>query len=119
MKICALRSGPRCLGFTIPEAAITPLSVSQVQTFGDPPSARTFHKRLSSVYASHPKHSKPPTSLHGQLYWREFYYTCALGTPNYEKMVGNPICRQIDWDDDDEKLAAWKQVLSDRSHTRQ
>ena len=82
-------------------------------------SARTFHKRLSSVYASHPKHSKPPTSLHGQLYWREFYYTCALGTPNYEKMVGNPICRQIDWDDDDEKLAAWKQVLSDRSHTRQ
>ena len=54
-------------------------------------------------------------SLHGQLYWREFYYTCALGTPNYEMMAGNPICRQVDWDDDDEKLAAWKEARLDPS----
>ena len=53
--------------------------------------------------------SKPPTSLHGQLFWREFYYACAHGTPNYHRMEGNPICRQVPWDDDDALLAAWKE----------
>ena len=24
-------------------------------------------------------------------------------------MAGNPICRQIDWDDDEAKLAAWRE----------
>ena len=72
-------------------------------------SARTLHQRLAAVYASHPKHSKPPTSLHGQVYWREFYYTCAHGTPNYEVMEGNPICRQIPWDNDPALLQAWRE----------
>jgi len=71
-------------------------------------SVRTLHQRVAAVYAAHTKHSKPPTSLHGQLFWREFYYCCAHGTPNYEVMVGNPICRQIPWDHDAELLAAWR-----------
>ena len=29
--------------------------------------------------------------------WREFYYVSALLTRNYDKMVDNPICRQIEW----------------------
>ena len=62
------------------------------------------------MYANAPggKYAKPPTSLHGQIYWREFYYCCAHGTPNYEVMVGNPICRQVPWDDDAALLKAWK-----------
>merc|ERR1719506_1424752 len=72
-------------------------------------SARTLHSRLAAVYAKHPKHAKPPVSLHGQLYWREFYHAAAHGTPNYEVMAGNPICRQIPWERDDEKLAAWRE----------
>lgn len=69
-------------------------------------SPRLFHERLADVYKRVPAHSKPPTSLHGQLYWREFYYTCALGTPNYERMVGNPICRQVPEDGDPNPPAA-------------
>lgn len=56
-------------------------------------STRVLHQRVDAVYAAHPKHSKPPTSLHGQLYWREFYYAAAYGIPNYEQMEGNQICR--------------------------
>jgi cryptochrome len=73
-------------------------------------SPRLLHRKLEAIYAQHPKHSKPPTSLHGQLFWREFYYTVAHGTPNYERMAGNPICRQVPWSEDAELLAAWKEA---------
>ncbi|XP_033009008.1 cryptochrome-2-like isoform X3 [Lacerta agilis] len=53
-------------------------------------------------------HSLPPVSLQGQLLWREFFYTVASATPNFTKMVGNPICLQIDWYQDAEKLHKWK-----------
>lgn len=43
------------------------------------------------------KHSQPPVSLMGQLLWREFYYLAGHGVPNFDKMVGNPICKQIPW----------------------
>ena len=71
-------------------------------------SPRLFYTRLAAeAYGRHPKHAMPPVSLHGQLLWREFFHTCAHGTPNYERMVGNPICRQVPWGDDKEVLAAW------------
>ena len=54
------------------------------------------------------KHSQPPVSLHGQLIWREFFYLCAANTPNFGRMVGNPICKQIDWDTNEEYLEKWK-----------
>lgn len=73
-------------------------------------SSRLLHERVGAVYKAQPKHSRPPTSLHGQVYWREFYYACARGTPHYERMAGNRICRQVDWDEDDEKLAAWAEA---------
>ena len=71
-------------------------------------SARLLHERLSATCARQKAHSLPPVSLHGQLYWREFYYTVARGTPNYEKMAGNAICRQIPWEDEPRLLAAWE-----------
>ena len=58
------------------------------------------------------KHSDPPVSLHGQLLWREFFYTASVGIPNFNKMEGNSVCTQVDWDTNPEHLAAWREVLS-------
>ena len=46
-------------------------------------------------------------STFGQLLWREFFYTSATKNPNFDRMVGNPICVQIPWDDNPEALAKW------------
>nr|XP_060628469.1 cryptochrome-2-like [Anolis sagrei ordinatus] len=71
-------------------------------------SVRMFFYRLSKIYAQSKNHSLPPVSLQGQLLWREFFYTVASATPNFTKMVGNPICLQIEWYEDAEKLHKWK-----------
>lgn len=71
-------------------------------------SARLFYARLKEVYSQSKSYSKPPVSLEGQLLWREFFYTAGFGTPNFDRMVGNPICKQIPWRDDDHLLAAWR-----------
>ncbi|XP_063721635.1 cryptochrome-2-like [Symsagittifera roscoffensis] len=70
-------------------------------------SSRTFYWKLFDVYEG-AKHSKPPVSLKGQLFWREFFYTVGAHTENFDKMVGNKICRQIPWESNEEKLNAWK-----------
>lgn len=57
------------------------------------------------------KHSDPPVSLHGQLLWREFFYTASVGIPNFNKMEGNSVCTQVDWDTNPEYLAAWREVM--------
>ena len=69
-------------------------------------SVRRMYWQLEDIYKGS-KHSQPPVSLHGQILWREFYYTVGYGTPNFDRMVGNKVCRQIPWDDDPVKLAAW------------
>jgi len=71
-------------------------------------SSRLFYARVQDVYAKGKKYSKPPVSLEGQLLWREFFYTAGYGTPNFDRMVGNPICKQIPWKDDDKLLSAWR-----------
>ncbi|KAL3690722.1 hypothetical protein R1sor_004373 [Riccia sorocarpa] len=71
-------------------------------------SVRLFYFRLLAVYAEVKKHSKPPVSLEGQILWREFFYTAGYGTPNFDRMVGNPICRQIPWKDDENLLSCWR-----------
>jgi cryptochrome len=73
-------------------------------------SPRLFYHALETIYKeANGKHSQPPTSLHGQLLWREFYYMHGVVVPNYHKMEGNPICRQIPWDSNPELTAAWKE----------
>lgn len=72
-------------------------------------SPRLFHARLLSIYRERPKHTRPPVSLQGQLLWREFFYCVSYGTPNFDKMKGNQICRQIDWDENSEFLKAWEE----------
>uniref|UniRef100_A0A1B6LDP8 Photolyase/cryptochrome alpha/beta domain-containing protein n=1 Tax=Graphocephala atropunctata TaxID=36148 RepID=A0A1B6LDP8_9HEMI len=69
-------------------------------------SARLFFAKLKEVVTGRP-HSKPPVSLIGQMYWREFYYTVASATPNFDKMVGNPVCIQVPWDKNPQYLEAW------------
>uniref|UniRef100_W8BJA9 Cryptochrome-1 n=1 Tax=Ceratitis capitata TaxID=7213 RepID=W8BJA9_CERCA len=70
-------------------------------------SARLFHQRLMDILKRHPKHSKPPVSLHGQLLWREFYYTAAASESNFDRMLGNKFCMQIPWEINEEHLTAW------------
>lgn len=57
-------------------------------------SARYFYHKLKEVIGNSP-HTKPPVSLIGQLMWREFYYVVGAVTPNFDRMVGNPICCQV------------------------
>ncbi|XP_024073555.1 cryptochrome-1-like [Terrapene carolina triunguis] len=71
-------------------------------------SVRSFFYRLSNIYAQSKNHSLPPVSLQGQLLWREFFYTVASATPNFTKMAGNPICLQINWYQDAERLHKWR-----------
>uniref|UniRef100_M4DX76 (6-4)DNA photolyase n=1 Tax=Brassica campestris TaxID=3711 RepID=M4DX76_BRACM len=54
---------------------------------------------------------KPATTVlspYLKLLWREFFYTTAFGTRNFDKMKGNPICKQIPWKEDHDMLAAWR-----------
>uniref|UniRef100_A0A1B6D995 Photolyase/cryptochrome alpha/beta domain-containing protein n=1 Tax=Clastoptera arizonana TaxID=38151 RepID=A0A1B6D995_9HEMI len=69
-------------------------------------STRLFHYQLTDLYKK-VKKATPPLSLHGQLLWREFFYCAATNNPNFDKMVGNPICVQIPWDKNPEALAKW------------
>ncbi|GMH98028.1 hypothetical protein TrVE_jg4623 [Triparma verrucosa] len=72
-------------------------------------SPRLFYHKLSEAYEKSTKpNSSPPVSLHGQLLWREYNYLHGYATPNFDKMVGNPSARQIQWDDDPALLKAWK-----------
>nr|XP_018916708.1 PREDICTED: cryptochrome-1-like isoform X1 [Bemisia tabaci] len=72
-------------------------------------STRLFYYQLNDLYKKviDIKKAVPPLSLHGQLLWREFFYCAATNNPNFDKMVGNPICVQIPWDKNAEALAKW------------
>ena len=56
------------------------------------------------------KHTDPPTSLLGQLLWREFYYTCGAFIANFDRMEGNSVCKQIPWSRNEQFLSAWTNV---------
>jgi cryptochrome len=70
-------------------------------------SSRLFYQKIKDIYRGR-KHSNPPTSLEGQLIWREFYYTVAAVTPNFDKMEGSKICTQIPWKTRQDYYDAWK-----------
>lgn len=72
-------------------------------------SARTFYYEVQAIYRQARSHTEPPVSLLAQILWREFFYVLGYATPNYDRMAGNPICRQIAWDDNPAYLAAWSE----------
>ena len=63
--------------------------------------------QVVEIYRSASKPSGPPVSLEGQIMWREFFWTVGAHTPNFDRMEGNALCRQIPWDDNPEFLKAW------------
>ncbi|XP_022145844.1 (6-4)DNA photolyase isoform X2 [Momordica charantia] len=71
-------------------------------------SSRYFYQCVQEIYKNVKGHTSPPVSLIGQLLWRDFFYTAAFGTPNFDRMKDNRICKQIPWNDDNELLAAWR-----------
>ena len=71
-------------------------------------SSTAFWHALNDIYKLHKNHAQPPVSLHGQVLWREWFYLCAATTPNFGKMEGNPLCKQIPWGRDRAKIEAWK-----------
>jgi len=73
-------------------------------------SVRLFHAQLVEIYSGAKKHTAPPVSLEGQLLWREFFYTIGATSPNFDRMEGNPICRQIPWEMDEERFKAWQEA---------
>ena len=40
---------------------------------------------------------------------QEFFYAQAATTPNFDRMEGTPVCRQIDWAYDPARLRAWEE----------
>lgn len=71
-------------------------------------SSRYFYQCCKEIEKEFKNHTDPPVSLRAQLLWREFFYAVGFGTPNFDHMRGNAICRQIPWNDDDELLTAWR-----------
>ena len=72
-------------------------------------SSRLFHAKIVSIYRQKKEHTKPPVSLRGQLLWREFFYCVSFGVPRFDQMKGNPICKQIDWDNNADFVRAWEE----------
>ena len=71
-------------------------------------SVRHFYWRVNEVCPADKEANKGPLyvvtsymqsrdSLQGQLFQREFYYLSAYKAENYDQMVGNPKCKQIEW----------------------
>ncbi len=71
-------------------------------------SVRYFYSELIKLQKKHKKSSQPPVSLLGQIYWREFFYFVGVFTPNFDKIQGNPICRQIQWQNNEDFFLKWK-----------
>jgi len=71
-------------------------------------SPRRFFHQLTNVYKQFDSYSKPPVSLHGQMMWREYNYLYSYTTPNFDRMVGNPVARQIPWDESPEILEKFR-----------
>ena len=46
------------------------------------------------ILKSRTGYTKPPVSLIGQMFWREFFYTVGHATPNFDKMKGNTLSKQ-------------------------
>ena len=76
-------------------------------------SVKLFREKLLEAYATGQKRAENwgmrQVTLEGQLIWREFYYFCGAFTPNFDKIDGNPVCRQIKWDKNPEYLKAWRE----------
>ena len=59
------------------------------------------------------KHTKPPTSLHGQLMFREMFHLLSRSVNNWDDDKGNSNCKPIEWGQSDpEALYAWESGMT-------
>eukprot|EP00835_Amoeboradix_gromovi_P000403 NODE_14_length_42432_cov_0.433799.p8 type:complete len:490 gc:universal NODE_14_length_42432_cov_0.433799:1736-267(-) len=70
-------------------------------------SARDFYWRVMDLVQNDRMSSQPPVSLVGQLLWRDFFHSQGYAIPNFSKMNGNPVCLQVQWDDNESFLSSW------------
>ena len=73
-------------------------------------SARLFYWNLLEIEAKVKVSSRPPTSLVGQLLWREFFHFVGFVSPNFDRIEGNLICRQFEWKKNAPHLEAWRRA---------
>ena len=77
-------------------------------------SSRFFYYELKKIIDANKKvATQPPTSLLGQLYWREFFYYQAYTTPGFSCIKENKNCIQVPWRDETDPqgkmyFEAWK-----------
>ena len=72
-------------------------------------SVREFYWAINDLYDSLFQESTKPRIV-GQLIWREFFYTMSVNNIKYGQMVGNPVCLQIQWRED-EKLYKVRRLI--------
>ncbi len=60
-------------------------------------SIKKFYLELKQVLREIPKHTIPPVSLMGQIYWREFFYLNSYARKNFHTMKDNNSCKEVDW----------------------
>ncbi|XP_041452601.1 cryptochrome-1-like [Lytechinus variegatus] len=89
----------------MPDLLGTPKSLSAYLRFGCL-SVRKFYWKIHDTY-SELKNEVSPSHLTAQVIWREYFYTMSVGNIHFNKMKENPICLNIEWKKDDEKLEAW------------
>jgi cryptochrome len=51
-------------------------------------------------------------SLHGQLFFREFFYLVSSKATNFDKMLDNPRCKQVNWSSNKKFLDAWENGMT-------
>ncbi|XP_033740162.1 cryptochrome-1-like [Pecten maximus] len=90
----------------LPDLVGPPTSMSPHLRFGCV-SVRTFYWGIHDLYQEIHADKEVPVSLTGQLVWREYFYTMSVSNIHYDKMKENPICLDIAWDEDAEKLEKW------------
>ncbi|KAL4233889.1 hypothetical protein ACF0H5_008562 [Mactra antiquata] len=90
-----------------PDLMGPPLSMSAHLRFGCL-SIRKLYWTLRDAYTKIST-TKPwsTTSVVGQVMWREYFYTMSVNNRSYDKMESNPICLNIPWYEDNEKLQKW------------
>ncbi|WAR09022.1 CRY1-like protein [Mya arenaria] len=93
---------------TFPDIAGPPLSMSAHLRFGCL-SIRKLYWGLRDAYLKINPGKAFTISVVGQLMWREYFYTMSVNNINYDKMDSNPICLNIPWYEDKERLKKWEQ----------
>jgi len=65
---------------------------------------------VTSLSVLQAKHFAPPLSLFDSLLWRDFYFTIGSKNPTLHQVINNPLCLEIEWEDNAFAVEQWKKV---------